>query len=154
MRTRAADVGPPWPVLSQRRGWFARRVENVTIEGVTVRSIGGTGVDMRGLHSGIKDSALFDIGCRAAVVHGGNATMLQPGHMFAINNTIHDFAQYKRTYMSGIHWAGVNNTYSHNTITDAPHNCKALMAPMPVLTRLAINWLLYSLMKYGSMQAC
>ena len=25
--------------------------------------------------------------------------------------------------MSGIHWAGVNNTYSHNTLTSAPHNC-------------------------------
>ena len=25
--------------------------------------------------------------------------------------------------MSGIHWAGVNNTYSHNTLSDAPHNC-------------------------------
>jgi hypothetical protein len=25
--------------------------------------------------------------------------------------------------MSGIHWAGVNNTYSHNVIHDAPHNC-------------------------------
>lgn len=29
-----------------------------------------------------------------------------------------------RSYATaGIHWAGVNNTYAHNTLTDSPHNC-------------------------------
>jgi hypothetical protein len=79
-------------------------VRNVTISGVHIHSIGGTGVDMRGRNSGIRDSNLHDIGCRGMVVHGGNATLLEPGHMFAINNTARNFAQYKRTYMSGIHW--------------------------------------------------
>jgi hypothetical protein len=98
-------------------------ITNVSVSSVTIHSIGGTGVDMRGRGSGIRDSVLHNIGCRAAVIHGGNATMLESGHMFATNNTISLFAQYKRTYMSGIHWAGVDNVYSHNTITDAPHNC-------------------------------
>ena len=97
-------------------------VSNVTVDSVTIHSIGGTGVDMRGHSSGIRNSDLHDIGCRAAVIHGGNATLLQPGNMFATNNTISMFAQYKRTYMPGIHWAGVANEYTHNTISDAPHN--------------------------------
>ena len=146
-------------------------VHNVHVDGCTISGIGGTGIDIRGVGSGVKNSVIHDIGCRGAVVHGGNATqvrmlnccsyfcsccwpcccscccccccccLLPPtvaradivhggnatqllaGNMFATNNSIKDFAQYKRTYMSGIHWAGVNNTYSHNTITDAPHNC-------------------------------
>ena len=69
-------------------------VLNVSVSGVTVHSIGGTGVDMRGRSSGIRDSVLRDIGCRAMVVHGGNATTLEPGHMWAINNTISHFALY------------------------------------------------------------
>lgn len=69
-------------------------VSDVEVVGVTISDIGGTGVDMRGVRSGVRDSLLHDIGCRAAVVHGGNATALTPGHMYAINNTIHDFAQY------------------------------------------------------------
>ena len=32
-------------------------------------------------------------------------------------------ALYKRTYQPGIHWAGVNNTYSHNVVSHGPHNC-------------------------------
>jgi len=36
---------------------------------------------------------------------------------------VHAFARWKRTYQAGIHWAGVSNTYSHNTVTDGPHNC-------------------------------
>ena len=98
-------------------------VTNVSVSNVTIHSIGGTGVDMRGHGSGIRDSVLHNIGCRAAVIHGGNATSLTRGNMFATGNNISMFALYKRTYMSGIHWAGVDNVYSHNTITDAPHNC-------------------------------
>lgn len=98
-------------------------VVNVSVNNVTIHSIGGTGVDMRGHSSGIRDSDLHDIGCRAAVIHGGNATLLESGNMFATGNNISMFALYKRTYMPGIHWAGVDNVYSHNTITDAPHSC-------------------------------
>lgn len=98
-------------------------VSDVVLRQLTVSHIGGTGIDMRGLRSGVTDSTIYDIGCRAVVVHGGNATLLLPGNSYAINNTIQDFAQYKRTYMSGIHWAGVNNTYSHNRLSSAPHNC-------------------------------
>jgi hypothetical protein len=74
-------------------GIEALGVSDVTVRAVTVRMIGGTGIEIRGLRSGLRDSTLHDIGCRASIVHGGNATLLIPGNMFAINNTIHDFAQ-------------------------------------------------------------
>jgi hypothetical protein len=38
-------------------------------------------------------------------------------------NNVHSFARWKRTYQAGIHWAGVGNSYSHNTVSDGPHNC-------------------------------
>jgi len=40
-----------------------------------------------------------------------------------IGNQVYSFARWKRSYQAGIHWAGVGNTYSYNTVTDGPHNC-------------------------------
>ena len=70
------------------------RVSDLEVIGVTVHSIGGTGIDLRGVRSGVSNSVIYDIGCRGAVVHGGNATMLEPGNNWATNNTISFFAQY------------------------------------------------------------
>jgi hypothetical protein len=55
------------------------RVSDFAVVDVTVHSIGGTGVDLRGVRSGITGSTISGIGCRGAVVHGGNATALEMG---------------------------------------------------------------------------
>ena len=38
-------------------------------------------------------------------------------------NDVRRVAQWKRTYMPGVFWGGVNNTYRGNTVRFSPHNC-------------------------------
>ena len=37
---------------------------------------------------------------------------LTPGNMFANDNHVHHFGQWKRTYQPALFWGGVNNSYS------------------------------------------
>ena len=39
-----------------------------------------------------------------------------------VNNTIHHYAAWKRTYKAGILWNGVGHTFRSNYIHHAPHN--------------------------------
>eukprot|EP01043_Picozoa_sp_COSAG02_P018964 COSAG02_NODE_900_length_16073_cov_87.296607_2_plen_331_part_00 len=69
------------------------------------------------------DTTVHDCGCAGIRAHGGNDTLLTPGNLSVLRNEIYDVAQWKRTYTPGIHWGGVSNTYSHNTVHKLPHNC-------------------------------
>ena len=68
-------------------------------------------------------------GCIGVTLDGGYIPTLEPGLNFALRNRIHHMANFKRTYQPGLHWSGVNNTMSHNYISDGPHNCTAQIPP-------------------------
>ena len=68
-------------------------------------------------------------GCIGVTLDGGYIPTLEPGLNFALRNRIHHMANFKRTYQPGLHWSGVNNTMSHNYISDGPHNCTAQTCP-------------------------
>ena len=55
-------------------------------------------------------------GCAGIRAHGGDAATLRQGNLQITGNTISHFALWKRTYEAGIHWAGVYNNYSNNTV--------------------------------------
>jgi len=104
-------------------GVIADGVSDVVIDGCNLTSHGAAGAFVRGARSGVQNSVVRDVGCRGITVHAGNMRTLEPGHAFATANEVSHFAQYKRTYQSGIHWGGVANTYAHNTVRLGPHNC-------------------------------
>ena len=105
-------------------GISAVNVSDVLIENCTVFGHGADGVTIDGAtRSGITDSHVYDVGCIGVTLSGGNVTTLEPGLNFALRNRIHHMANFKRTYQPGLHWSGVNNTMSHNYISDGPHNC-------------------------------
>jgi hypothetical protein len=131
-------------------GISAERVSDVLISNCTVFGHGANGVTIDdAFRSGIIDSHVYDVGCIGVTLSGGNHTTLDPGLNFALRNRIHHseftsnrstiaprglwgdsdrllvlaVANFKRTYQPGLHWSGVNNTMSHNYISDGPHNC-------------------------------
>jgi len=105
-------------------GISAERVSDVLISNCTVFGHGANGVTIDdALRSGVVDSHIYDVGCIGVTLSGGNITTLEPGLNFALRNRIHHMANFKRTYQPGLHWSGVNNTMSHNYISDGPHNC-------------------------------
>ena len=105
-------------------GVSATNVSEVVIRNSTIWGCGAKGVvidDAQG--SGLVGCHIFSTGCGGAIVSGGNFTTLKPGNNYALKNRIHDMANYKRSYQPGLLWAGVNNSYSWNHISDGPHNC-------------------------------
>jgi hypothetical protein len=73
--------------------------------------------------SGVQDTEIYDVGCVGLTLSGGEFETLTPGHNWALRNHIHHMANFKRTYQPGLHWSGVNNKFSHNYISNGPHNC-------------------------------
>ena len=104
-------------------GLSAINVSNVMISNVNVYGHGAIGIDLNGLDSTIKDSNITDIGCKGMNVYCGDMYTMENGNCLVDNNYISRFAKYKRTYQPGIHWGGVKNMFSRNTITNGAHNC-------------------------------
>lgn len=78
---------------------------------------------MNGTDSGVGSSKVYSVGCSGVRVAGGIPRTLDAGNMYVTNNHIANFSLWKRTYVAGIFWQGVGNTYSFNTIHNGPHNC-------------------------------
>jgi parallel beta-helix repeat protein len=104
-------------------GVLATGVVDVHIHGVTSSLHTRQGIWLHGVDSSITNCSVSAVGCAGIRAHGGNAETLAKGNLNVSGNHVHSFARWKRTYQAGIHWAGVSNSYSHNTVTDAPHNC-------------------------------
>ena len=104
-------------------GVLATDVADVHIHGINSSLHTRQGIWLHGVNSSITSSSISAVGCAGIRAHGGNAELFVRGNLNVSWNYVHGFARWKRTYQAGIHWAGVGNTYSHNTVTDGPHNC-------------------------------
>lgn len=91
---------------------------NVDISNVTVAAHGAGGILLDGTGHTVRDSTVTDVGCRGIQVHCGDLVSLSPGGCSVTGNFVTRMAQYKRTYQPGIHWGGVKNNYTHNTVVD------------------------------------
>lgn len=89
---------------------------------LTIRNGGGSAISISGGENhGVSGCDIYGMGRGGISLSGGDRTTLTPAGHFAENNHIHDFAQVKRVYQSGIQISGVGNRVAHNLIHDAPH---------------------------------
>eukprot|EP00928_Gymnodinium_smaydae_P074702 TRINITY_DN5772_c0_g2_i1.p1 TRINITY_DN5772_c0_g2~~TRINITY_DN5772_c0_g2_i1.p1 ORF type:complete len:483 (-),score=37.64 TRINITY_DN5772_c0_g2_i1:232-1680(-) len=112
-------------VVSNARstGILAEGVVAVNIDNVTISNHGQTGIVLEGQHYRLTNSFIHDVGCVGVQASGGDVPTLTSGSNLISGNTVRRHAQWKRTYMAGIMWGGVNNTFSRNHVSDGPHNC-------------------------------
>lgn len=95
---------------------------NTRIVGCTIRNAGNAGVRIDGgTKNGVEGSEIYQCGEGGIVLSGGDRQTLAAGGNFAVNNRIHDFSRWVRTYTPGIDLYGVGNRVAHNLIYDAPH---------------------------------
>lgn len=95
---------------------------HVRLSRLTVRNAGNTGVRIEwGSHCGVERSEISHCGEGGIFLAGGDRQRLTPGANYALNNRIHDFSRWVRTYTPGIDLFGVGNRVAHNLIYDAPH---------------------------------
>jgi hypothetical protein len=108
---------------SRGNGLLAINVTGVRVEDCEVSGHGQHGIVMNGTDSGVDGCRVYSVGCSGVRVAGGVARTLTPGNMFATHNHIANFSLVKRTYVPGIFWQGVGNSYSYNTVVNGPHVC-------------------------------
>eukprot|EP00930_Biecheleria_cincta_P044390 TRINITY_DN30509_c0_g1_i1.p1 TRINITY_DN30509_c0_g1~~TRINITY_DN30509_c0_g1_i1.p1 ORF type:complete len:646 (+),score=106.02 TRINITY_DN30509_c0_g1_i1:148-2085(+) len=108
---------------SKGTGLLAKGVRDVRIDNVTSINHGQRGIVIDGYKYQLLNSHVHDIGCVGIQASGGDVLTLTPGSNMIHGNTVRRPALWKRTYMAGIKWGGVNNTFSRNLVSDGPHNC-------------------------------
>ena len=96
--------------------------KNMNITNCIIDNHGNNGIDVSGINLSVRNNIVQYVGCRGVSVVGGNYFTLEAANNLVENNTISNFAEWKRSYMPGLFWAGVGNVYSYNKITFGPHN--------------------------------
>lgn len=93
------------------------------IANCTFRNLGTNAVDISGgVHHGVISCRIHGVGESGISLSGGDRRTLTPGRHFALNNHIHHYSRWCRTYRPAIGINGVGNRAAHNLIHDAPHN--------------------------------
>jgi len=93
------------------------------IAGCTLRNLGDiAAVIDGGTGNGITGCDVYEIAAGGIRINGGDRATLTSGNNFAVNNHIHNYSEWIRTYQSAIGISGVGNRIAHNLIHDAPHS--------------------------------
>lgn len=111
----------------------ASRADGVQIQGgcdvvaqnCTVRNTGNVGVAVTGdaaRANGVRDCEICETGDGGIILQGGDRRTLTAGRCFAVNNHIHHYQRWCRTYRPGMLVSGVGNRVANNLIHDAPHS--------------------------------
>lgn len=74
-----------------------------------------------GTDNGVVSCDIYDTGEYGIILGGGDRKTLEPGRNFALNNDIHHFGRWVRTYRPAVFLCGVGNRVAHNRTHDAPH---------------------------------
>ncbi len=92
------------------------------ISGCTFHHLGKQAVVINGgNHNGVRSCNISNMSLGGIVLKGGNRPTLESGKNYAVNNHIHHYSQWIRTWQLAIDLYGVGNRIAHNLIHDAPH---------------------------------
>lgn len=92
---------------------------NNAIAGCTFRNLGSLAVQIQGgTENGIVSCDLHDLASGGILLEGGDRKTLTPAGNHAVNNHIHHFSLWVRTYQWAINLAGVGNRVAHNLMHD------------------------------------
>jgi len=95
--------------------------ESNVIRNITVTNIAGTAIQVTGYRNLVEKCDISHTGQGGIYMTGGDRPTLTPGENVVTNNYIHDFAEVYLTYHPGVSLQGVGNVCSHNEIARAPH---------------------------------
>lgn len=107
---------------SHGSGIDLRNTEGIEIAGCVVANLGSGGISVVGENNTIRSCDLFNLGTRGISLSGGDRKQLKRANNRAINNHIHDYGLFQRTYAPGIYAHGCGQIVENNCIHDAPHN--------------------------------
>ena len=93
------------------------------IAGCTVRNLGNWAIRVKGgTDHTVAGCDAYNTGDGAIHVEGGDRKTLAPAGHAVVNNHLHHFGRWSRSYQAGVLAAGVGHRVANNLIHDAPHN--------------------------------
>lgn len=107
--------------FSRGQGIVVKGGAHNLVAGCTIRNLASGAVIEGGTDNGISGCDMYDLSAGGIVVGGGDRGTLAPGGNYAVNNHIHHYSGWIRTYQSAVSVNGVGNRVAHNLIHDAPH---------------------------------
>ncbi|MEI6607272.1 MAG: right-handed parallel beta-helix repeat-containing protein, partial [Verrucomicrobiota bacterium] len=108
--------------FSHGDGLVLRNAQHVEIAGCEVANLAGTGITVSGYDNTLRSCDVFNLGKCGIALDGGDRKSLTLAHNLAINNHVHHYGIFQRTYAPGIGVGGCGQIVRNNSIHDAPHN--------------------------------
>jgi hypothetical protein len=108
--------------FSHGDGLILQNAEGVEIAGCRVANLAGSGISADGRENVIRSCDLYNLGRSGLSLNGGDRKTLAPAKNLAVNNHIHHYGLFQRTYAPGIGVSGCGQVARNNRIHDAPHN--------------------------------
>jgi hypothetical protein len=99
-----------------------RNCERVEVAGCVVANLAGDGISVDGSGNTVRSCDIFNLGKSGIWLHGGDRKSLTAAKNLAVNNHIHHYGIFQRTYAPGIGVDGCGQIVRNNSIHDAPHN--------------------------------
>ncbi|MFH1300915.1 MAG: right-handed parallel beta-helix repeat-containing protein [Planctomycetota bacterium] len=103
-------------------GVSLQSTEEVELAGCVVANLASGGISVSGENNTVRSCDLYHLGTRGITLNGGDRKQLKRAENRAINNHIHDYGLFQRTYAPGIYAGGCGQIVQNNCIHDAPHN--------------------------------
>jgi len=103
-------------------GVVLSNAEAVEVAGCVVANCAGGGISVSGTGNTIRSCDVFNLGRGGIQLNGGDRQTLTPAGNLAVNNHVHHYGIFQRTYAPGIGVQGCGQTVRNNCIHDAPHN--------------------------------
>lgn len=96
--------------------------QHVEIAGCEIANLSGGGIKVSGSNNTLRSCDLFNLGTYGISIGGGDRKSLTAGKNLVINNEIHHYGLFQRTYAAGVRVTGCGQVVRNNAIHDAPHN--------------------------------
>ncbi len=108
--------------FSHADGLVLQNTEDVEIAGCVVANLAGGGISVSGKANTVRSCDIFNLGKNGISLNGGDRKALTPAKNLAVNNHVHHYGIFQRTYAPGIGANGCGQIVRNNCIHDAPHN--------------------------------
>ena len=103
-------------------GVVLHETQHVQVVGCVIANLAGGGISVNGSHNTVQSCDLYNLGTQGISLNGGDRKSLTLAGNLAVNNHIHHYGLFQRTYAPGIGVGGCGQIVRHNCIHDAPHN--------------------------------
>jgi len=102
-------------------GLTIQNAEGVELSGCQIANFAHAGISLSGTGNTIRSCDLFNLGTTGISVSGGDRKTLTKAENLIVNNHIHDYALFQRTYAPAINVQGCGQIVRNNCLHDAPH---------------------------------